>query len=120
MKKLNRNQFIEYSNEPDLLDEEQKLKKEDCQVPLDSNHTHFILVDNQKLNEFGGKIILHDEVEQILNFLTLGEVKIRAKLQKEISEEPTRQEDYKEKKDKIPCVFIVIGGGTITVKKFFN
>ena len=52
--KNNKNKIIEYKNDPDLENEEQKLRKKNYDACLDDNHTHFILVDNAKLNKFGG------------------------------------------------------------------
>ncbi len=95
--------MIDYSYIEDKTNKEQELKSNSKykQSALDHNHTHFILVDNSILNKFGG------------------EVKLRGLLQKEICEELTEQEFYREKKEKIPCVSIVVGGGPITVIIFF-
>lgn len=73
----------EYSRLADVTNEERNyIKKE---ASLDPNHSHFILVDNSKLNTFEG------------------EIPFRAKLEKLIS-------DFNvDKEFKIPIVVIVAG-----------
>ena len=64
------------------------------QAPLDPNHTHFILVDNGKLNQYGG------------------EIELRANLESQIAKYKLNTKGTVEK---IPIVVIVVGGGPNTV-----
>lgn len=83
------NNIHEYTNRVDIT---KPLKKEK-NVPLDPNHSHFILVDNQKRNTFGG------------------EIELRAKLEHAIANNTTT-------KEKIPIVSLVLGNILITIVYF--
>ena len=84
----------------DHKNQEFKLKKGHTQ--LDPNHTHFILVDNQKLNNFGG------------------EINIRTQLESAVSNYHSGQSKAKENKDKIPVIVLVIGGGPNTFNTVYE
>ena len=68
---MKKNQIV--NNEPKKIfkyedkkdDKEQKLKK--SHTALDPNHTHFILVDNQKLNEYAGETDLRSNLESAIS-----------------------------------------------------
>ena len=74
---------VNYSKILDNSDDEQVLKEKS--QPLDPNHSHFILVDNQELNKFGGEIELRGNLEKAISHYDIG------------------------KKEKIPIVVLVIG-----------
>ena len=84
--KINGNEKANIANYTKILDnsnDEQVLKVKS--QPLDPNHSHFILVDNQELNKFGGEIELRGNLEKAISHYNIG------------------------KQEKIPIVVLVIG-----------
>jgi transient receptor potential cation channel subfamily M member 2 len=59
----NENKMFKYSMETDILNKKEK------ESPLDSNHSHFILVDNAQLNVRGGEIEFRTNFEHEQNVL---------------------------------------------------
>ena len=80
------NGIVEYTKTVDESNLEQKFKTK--HTSLDPNHNHFILVDNQKLNTFGG------------------EIELRGKLESAISQHNPSGEANRER---IPIVVLVVG-----------
>ena len=80
-------------------DAEQDLKLK--HTPLDPNHTHFILVDNQDLNKFDSEIKFRNKLENAI-------------LEHKFSEDC--KETDEENEENIPMVFLVFGGCTNALK----
>ena len=86
--------------------------KDTCLQP---NHTHFILVDNSKLNTFGGEIDLRSEIEKELSMYDYAEQHNQRIMAKKISKrEVSLPKSLIDSTEKIPIVLIVIGGGPNT------
>jgi hypothetical protein len=73
---------------------------------LDPNHTHFILVDTAKENEFGGEVRFRAELEEAIH-----------SGQKLDLDTNLNSSMKKTKKQEIPIVTLVLGGGRNTVRQ---
>lgn len=82
------------------MNPENRLKKKHS--ALDPNHTHFILVDDQKLNSFGGEINIRTQLESAVSNYSM---KMKNKQPRALQEVNT---------EKIPVIVLVIGGGPNT------
>ncbi|XP_041459667.1 transient receptor potential cation channel subfamily M member-like 2 isoform X2 [Lytechinus variegatus] len=71
-------------------------------VPIDPNHTHFILVDNGTIDTFGVEITL------------------RGKLEKAISEEQIQKSSGNDTAVSIPIVCVVVQGGPNTIQTAYE
>eukprot|EP00057_Strongylocentrotus_purpuratus_P010202 XP_011664676.1 PREDICTED: transient receptor potential cation channel subfamily M member 2 isoform X5 [Strongylocentrotus purpuratus] len=77
-------------------------KSNTMNVPLDPNHTHFILVDKGRVDQFGEEITL------------------RGKLEKAISEEQIQKSSGKSAPVSIPIVCVVVQGGPNTIQTAYE
>ena len=66
----NRNMLIRTpDDEKDVFDYPNISQTSQKNSPLDPNHSHFVLVDNSQLNEYGGEVELRGKLERaIVNF----------------------------------------------------
>ena len=76
---------------------------------LDPNHTHFILVDNAKLDDFGGEIEFRAELE---SFIASGEYK---KITMKNKSKPVATDEDLNARQSTPIILVVLGGGANTV-----
>lgn len=76
-------------------------------MPLNSNHTHFILVDNQQLNEFGGEIEMRSNIESaIANYQHNGSQKIPLVVLVFGGDQNSLNTVWESVKDGSPCIII--------------
>ncbi len=76
---------------------------------LDPNHTHFILVDSAKKDEFGGEVRFRAELEEAIYS--------GQKQQQQLADVNLNASLRKNKKPEIPIVTLVLGGGRNTVRQ---
>jgi hypothetical protein len=79
-------------------------------VPLDPNHTHFILVDDGKNDEFGAEIDFRANLENELNQ--------GKKLKEYLLDKHSRASSSNG--EKIPMILIVVQGGPNTLKTIYE
>jgi hypothetical protein len=85
-----------------------KKSESELSAHLDPNHSHFILVDSTKLNEFGGEIKFRSRLESAISKRNLSE---DSQVESNINANTNTN---------IPIVVIVLGGGRNTVAQVLS
>lgn len=86
-----------------------KKSESELSAHLDPNHSHFILVDSTKLNEFGGEIKFRSRLESAISKRKIPEY---SQVESNINANTNNTN--------IPIVVIVLGGGRNTVEQVLS
>jgi hypothetical protein len=97
-----------------------KRSQEEKTAPLDPHHTHFILVDSGRENEFGGEVKFRANLEDSICSKLKASAIVDPKAAAAAAKADKATVKKKKIKQDIPIVTLVLGGGRNTVRQVLN